>query len=219
MGVRSDLPTGTVTLLFTDVEGSTSLLHALGDRYVDVLADHRRLLRDAFRSHGGVEVDTQGDAFFYAFPSASDAVVAAADAQRALAGHAWPDGHALRVRMGVHTGEPIPTDEGYVGVDLHQGARLMAAAAGGQVVVSQATAAALPDARPDSIALTDLGEHILKDFGVPQRIYQLAGAGLEGGIPAAAHALGALCEHPDSQRAAGRSRPGGRGDRRAARRR
>jgi predicted ATPase/class 3 adenylate cyclase len=183
MGVRSDLPIGTVTLVFTDVEGSTSLLHALGDRYVDVLADHRRLLRDAFRARGGVEVDTQGDAFFYAFASAGDAVRAAADAQRALAGHAWPDGHEVRVRMGVHTGEPIRTDEGYVGVDLHQGARLMAAAAGGQVAVSEATAAAVSNTGLDEALLIDLGEHALKDFSLPQRIFQLAGPGLEAAFP------------------------------------
>jgi predicted ATPase/class 3 adenylate cyclase len=182
MGVRSDLPTGTVTLLFTDVEGSTGLLHALGDRYVDVLADHRRLLRDAFRAQAGVEVDTQGDAFFYAFPQAGGALLAAADAQRALAGHAWPEGLELRVRMGVHSGEPIPTDEGYVGVDLHQGARLMAAAAGGQVAVSAATAA-LADATVDELSLIDLGEHALKDFSLPQRIFQLAGSGLETAFP------------------------------------
>jgi predicted ATPase/class 3 adenylate cyclase len=183
MAALRDLPIGTVTLLFTDVEGSTSLLHALGDRYADVLEAHRRLLREAFGAQAGVEVDTQGDAFFYAFPEASGGLLGAAAAQRALAGHAWPEGHALRVRVGVHTGEPLRTEEGYVGVDLHQGARLMAAAAGGQVVVSEATAALLADAVPDDLWLTDLGEHVLKDFGLPQRIYQLAGAGLEADFP------------------------------------
>ena len=172
-----------MTLLFTDVEGSTSLLRALGDRYVDLLATHRRLLREAFRARGGVEVDAQGDAFFYAFPDAAGGVLAAADAQRALASQEWPEGHELRVRMGLHTGAPIRTDEGYVGIDLHKAARLMAAAAGGQVVVSEATAGSLAARALDDAWLTDLGEHLLKDFGVAQRVYQLAGRGLEADFP------------------------------------
>ena len=156
------LPTGTVTLLFTDIEGSTRLLQERGDRYVDVLAEHRRLLRRAFANHGGVEVDTQGDAFFFAFASASDAVAAAAEAQAALAGG------PVRVRMGVHTGEPALTDEGYVGVDLHRVARICAAGHGGQIVVSAATRAFLAAGE-----LRDLGEHRLKDLSEPQRLYQI----------------------------------------------
>ena len=126
-----DLPTGTVTFLFTDIEGSTKLLHEFGDAYADALADHRGVLRKAFADHGGTEVDTQGDAFLVAFTRAKDAVAAAADAQRALAGG------SIHVRMGVHTGEPIRTDEGYAGMDLHRGARIAAAGHGGQVLVSR----------------------------------------------------------------------------------
>src|SRR5689334_25338362 len=115
--MTASLPSGTVTFLFTDIEGSTRLLHELGDAYADVLAEHRRVLRDAFARNGGVEVDTQGDAFFVAFAGAGDALAAAAQAQRGLAGG------AVRVRMGVHTGEPLLTDEGYVGADVHRAAR------------------------------------------------------------------------------------------------
>ena len=124
------LPSGVVTFLFTDIEGSTRLLHELGDGYADVLADHRRLLRNAFTSHGGVEVDTQGDSFFVAFADAPPAVAAAADAQIALVRYAWPDGAAVRVRMGLHTGEPLVAEDHYVrrrrpsrGADRGGGAR------------------------------------------------------------------------------------------------
>jgi predicted ATPase len=158
-------PTGTVTLLFTDIEGSTKLLHALGDRYAEVLAEHRRLLREAFAHHRGFEVDTQGDAFFYAFGSASEAVAAASEAQAALA-----DG-PVRVRMGVHTGEATRTEEGYVGMEVHRAARICAAGHGGQIVVSEATRALLPGSE-----LRDLGEHRLKDLSEPQRLYQLGRA-------------------------------------------
>src|SRR5512133_741427 len=128
-----ELPTGTVTFLFTDIEGSTKLLHELGDGYADVLAEHRRILRDAFASHDGVEVDTQGDAFFVAFARAADAVAAAAAAREALGGA------PIHVRMGIHTGEPQRTDEGYVGIDVHRAARIAAAAHGGQIVLSETT--------------------------------------------------------------------------------
>lgn len=157
------LPTGTVTLLFTDIEGSTRLLHELGDAYADVLAEHRRVLRDAFQLVGGVEVDTQGDAFFYAFARASDAVAGAAAGQQALS-----EG-PVRVRMGLHTGEPTVTDEGYVGTDVHRAARVMATGHGGQVIVSEATARLLDP----GVELTDLGEHRLKDLSAPERLYQL----------------------------------------------
>src|ERR671910_3463682 len=148
---RVGLPTGTVTFLFTDVEGSTKLLHALGaDGYADALATHRRLLRDAFTRNGGVEVDTQGDAFFVAFPTAPGALAAAREATAALA-----EG-PIRVRIGLHTGTPLLTDEGYVGPDVHKGARIAAAGHGGQILVSAATAQLL-----DSAELRDLGEHRL----------------------------------------------------------
>src|SRR5205085_4285453 len=126
------LPSGTVTFLFTDVEGSTRLVQELGDAYVDALAEHRRVLRDAFARHGGIEVDTQGDAFFIAFARASDALAAAEEAQSGLDG-------PIRVRMGLHTGEPVVTDEGYVGIDVHRAARIAAVGHGGQVLVSQST--------------------------------------------------------------------------------
>ena len=156
------LPTGTVTFLFTDVEGSTRLLTELGDRYADVLAEHRRALRRAFLAHGGVEVDTQGDAFFVAFAKASDALNAAAEGREALA----PG--PVKVRMGLHTGEPIVTDEGYVGIDVHRAARIAAAGHGGQILVSRSTRDLA-----GSHSLRDLGEHRLKDLTAPERIYQL----------------------------------------------
>ena len=158
-----ELPSGTVTFLFTDIEGSTRLLQDLGDGYADALTEHRRLLREAFDRHEGIEVDTQGDAFFVAFARAADAVAAAEDGQRALVGG------PIRVRMGVHTGEPLLTDEGYVGLDVHRAARIAAAGHGGQVLVSQTTR----DLLGNSSALRDLGDHRLKDLSAPQRLYQL----------------------------------------------
>jgi predicted ATPase/class 3 adenylate cyclase len=161
----AELPAGTVTLLFTDIEGSTKLLQELGDRYADVLAEHRRVLRQAFHDYGGVEVDTQGDAFFYAFAEAPAAVEAARRAQLALA-----DG-SVRVRIGIHTGEPIATEEGYVGIDVHTAARIMGAGHGGQVLVSGTTRTALNAS--DNLSLSDLGEHRLKDLEHPVWIFQL----------------------------------------------
>jgi len=157
----ADLPAGTVTFLFTDIEGSTRLLHELGDAYADELAAHRHALRDAFTRHGGVEVDTQGDAFFVAFARAGKALAAAADAQRALKG-------PIRVRIGLHTGEPLLTEEGYVGIDVHRAARIAAVGHGGQVLISQATRDLV-----GADELRDLGEHRLKDLTAPERIYQL----------------------------------------------
>jgi predicted ATPase len=160
----AELPTGTVTFLFTDIEGSTRLLHDLGDDYVDFLAKHRRDLRDAFARNGGVEVDTQGDAFFVAFGKASDALSAAQQAQEMLA-----EG-PIRVRIGVHTGEPLLADGGYVGIDVHRAARIAAAGHGGQILVSQSTRDLA-----GSEFLNDLGEHRLKDLTGPERIYQFGG--------------------------------------------
>jgi predicted ATPase/class 3 adenylate cyclase len=161
---RSDvlLPRGTVTFLFTDVEGSTRLLEERGDEYAEMLAGHRDALREAFARRGGVEVDTQGDAFFVAFAKASDALAAAAGARDALA--AGP----IRVRMGLHTGEPTVTEEGYVGIDVHRAARIAAAGHGGQILLSQATRDLV---RADR--LRDLGTHRLKDLAAPERLYQL----------------------------------------------
>src|SRR5712691_1469987 len=161
--VPRDLPSGTVTFLFTDVEGSTKLLHELGaDAYAEALAEHRRVLREAFDAHGGVEVDTQGDAFFVAFPTAPDALQAAVEALAGLA----PG--PIRVRMGMHTGTPHVAEGGYVGVDVHRAARIAACGHGGQVLVSASAAALL-----GADVLRDLGEHRLKDLSAPGRIYQL----------------------------------------------
>jgi predicted ATPase/class 3 adenylate cyclase len=175
-----ELPTGTVTFLFTDIEGSTRLLRELGDAYADALTDHRKLLREAFTAHAGAEVDTQGDAFFFAFPRAKDAVAAAIEGQRALA--AGP----LSVRMGIHTGEPVLTGEGYAGLDVHRAARIASSGHGGQVLVSHTTRDLVDDELPAELALRDLGEHRLKDLTRPQRIYQLVADGLEHSFPALA---------------------------------
>ena len=161
--MRTELPSGTVTFLFTDIEGSTRLLHSLGpDAYAEALAEHRRVLRAAFAAHDGVEVDTQGDAFFVAFPTAPGAVAAAGAGQEAL------EPGPIRVRMGLHTGTPTLASEGYVGVDVHRGARVAALAHGGQVLLTEATATLV-----DGVALSDLGRHRLKDFDGPAHLLQL----------------------------------------------
>jgi predicted ATPase/class 3 adenylate cyclase len=175
--------TGTVTLLFTDIEGSTRLLQRLGDRYGDALAQHRRLLRDAIANHRGQEVDNQGDAIFAAFPTAREAVAAAVAAQRSLTRHQWPDELPVRVRMGIHTGEPTATGEGYVGIDLHRAARICAAAHGGQVLISQTTRDLVGDKLPPETVLRDLGEYRLKDLTEPQRLFQVVVAGMPSDFP------------------------------------
>jgi class 3 adenylate cyclase len=168
VGVPRNLPAGTVTFLFTDVEGSTRLLNDLGaDRYAEGLGEHRRVLREAFDAHGGVEVDTQGDAFFVAFPTAPGAIEAAQTISQALASG------PIRVRMGLHTGTPHVTDEGYVGADVHRAARIAASGHGGQVLVSTSTAALV------DLELRDLGEHRFKDLAAPERVFQLG----EGDYP------------------------------------
>ena len=167
--VRRDLPSGTVTFLFTDVEGSTKLLHELGaEAYADALAEHRLVIREACARHEGVEVDTQGDAFFFAFPTAPGALAAAGGMTEALASG------QVQVRIGLHTGTPLLTEEGYVGGDVHRAARIAAAGHGGQVLVSASTATLV------EVELTDLGEHRLKDLSAPERIFQLS----EGEFPA-----------------------------------
>jgi predicted ATPase/class 3 adenylate cyclase len=167
--VRRDLPSGTVTFLFTDVEGSTRLLHELGaDDYAEALAEHRRVIREAFTAHGGVEVDTQGDAFFVAFPTAPGALSAAGEMTKALASG------PIQVRIGLHTGTPLVTEEGYVGGDIHRAARIAAAGHGGQVLVSSSTAQLV------EVELTDLGQHRFKDLAAPERVFQLG----DGEFPA-----------------------------------
>src|SRR3954452_1397033 len=157
-------PSGTVTMLFTDVEGSTRLLERLGpQRYREALDLHRRLLRRAFLANDGYEVDYEGDAFFVAFARAEAAVAAAAEAQQALASAEWPDGQEIRVRMGIHTGEPLAAPPKYVGLDVHKAARIMAAGRGGQVLVSEATTRLL-----EGVETVGLGEHRLKDLLQPE---------------------------------------------------
>jgi class 3 adenylate cyclase len=195
----SGLPSGTVTFVFSDIEGSTTLLKALGDRYGDVLAAHRTLMRESFGSRGGVEIDTQGDAFFFAFPRARDAVAAAVEAQRAHASYAWPEGHAVRVRMGLHTGEPAVGSEGYLGIDVVRAARLCTVGRGGQVIVSETTRALVGGALPDGVSLHTLGERRLKDIDEPERVFELD---IEGAPTPAAPAGTSGSTEPAGRRAA-----------------
>jgi peptide/nickel transport system substrate-binding protein len=189
-----ELPVGTVTFLFTDIEGSTRLLKQLRERYGEVLEEHQRILRETFAAHGGREIDTQGDSFFVAFRRAKDAVAAAVDGQRRLAEHDWPDGAELRVRMGVHTGEPSAAGERYVGLGVHRAARISAAGHGGQVLVSQATRELLRDDPLPDVTLRDLGEHQLKDLDEPERLFQLIAPGLDESFPPLKTAAPALFE-------------------------
>jgi class 3 adenylate cyclase len=169
----STLPGGTVTFVFTDIEGSTRLLQELGDEaYGRVSGDHRRLVREAFAAHGGTEIDTQGDAFFFSFTRARDAVTAAVDAQRALRDHEWPAGRDVSVRMGLHTGEPHVGEEGYLGLDVVRAARISAAGHGGQILISETTRALLGNQLPDGVVVHDLGQQHLKDVQ-HEHIYEL----------------------------------------------
>ncbi|MBD0348572.1 MAG: response regulator [Thermoleophilia bacterium] len=177
-----DLPTGTVTFLFTDVENSTRLVEELGAAYSDVIGDHRRILRKAIRDAGGHEIDCRGDEFFTAFQRTRDAVAAALAAQRAVAEHAWPTETPLRVRMGVYTGEPVISEGGYVGLDVHRAARICSAGHGGQILVSQTTHDLLP-AEQLGIEVRDLGEHELKGLTRPERLFQLVAPGLRSDFP------------------------------------
>jgi class 3 adenylate cyclase len=178
-----DLPRGTVTFLFTDVEGSTRLLKELRDGYADVLAKHQRILRDAFEAAEGQEIDTQGDSFFFAFPRAKDAVQAAVAGQRALTQHEWPPKAAVLVRMGLHTGEPTVGEERYTGMGVHKAARIASAAHGGQILLSNTTRGLVEDEMPAGVRLIDLGEHRLKDIDAPERIFQLNAQGLPHRFP------------------------------------
>jgi predicted ATPase/class 3 adenylate cyclase len=189
-----DLPSGTLTLLFTDIEGSTRILQTLGEGYPAVLEQHRELLRATFTWYGGTEVGTQGDSFFVVFPRASEAVAAVIAAQRSLAEHPWPPDGIVRVRMGLHLGEPQLTAEGYAGIDVHRAARIAGAAHGGQVVLSEATAAAVRQLLPDDVTLHDLGEHRLKDLVHPEHLYQLDIAGLSSAFPT----IRSLDTHPNN---------------------
>ena len=179
------LPAGTVTFVFSDVEGSTELLKRLGDGYGDLIAEHRRIVRETFGAHGGVEIDVQGDAFFFAFPRARDAVTAAVEAQRAHHEHAWPEGASVRVRMGLHTGEPAVGEEGYLGLDVVRAARLCTAGHGGHVLLSEATRALLGSSLPEGVSVHPMGERRFKDIDEPERVYELVIEGAEPPEPAA----------------------------------
>src|SRR5688572_11030481 len=179
----SALPTGTVTFLFTDIEGSTALLTLLGEAYVTLLERHAEILRTAIVTSGGTEVSTEGDAFFAVFPSAPDAVAAAAMAQRELARTEWPKDASVRVRFGLHTGVARLGGDNYVGLDVHRAARIAAAGHGGQVLLSDATRALVADALPGDTHLRDLGQHRLKDLEQPVRIWQLEMDGLPSDFP------------------------------------
>jgi len=171
--VEAALPAGTVTFLFTDIEGSTELIRRLGDGYGDVLDDHRRLLRERLGESGGREMDTQGDAFFFSFTRARDAVAGAVAAQQALQEHEWRDGADVRVRMGLHTGEPSVGAEGYHGIDVVRAARICSSGHGGQILMSETTKALIGGDVPEGVHVVDLGVQQLKD--VPdERIFQLS---------------------------------------------
>lgn len=175
----AELPSGTVTFLFTDMEGSTRLLKELGGRYSEVLVEHHRILRVAFAAHGGHEVDNQGESFFVAFRRAKDAVAAAVDIQRDLAAHDWPEGVAVNVRMGLHTGEPQVGEQRYVGLGVHKAARIGAAGHGGQVLLSRTTRELVEDELPPGVTIRDLGERRLKDIDRAERLSQLDIEGLQ----------------------------------------
>jgi class 3 adenylate cyclase len=171
--MATQLPSGTVTFLFTDIEGSTELMRRLGDGYGEVLDDHRRLLREHLGNAGGREIDTQGDAFFFSFTRARDAVAGAVSAQRALDTHAWRDGAEVKVRMGLHTGEPAVGAEGYHGIDVVRAARICSAGHGGQILISETTRALIGNELPDGVQVVDLGPQQLKDIA-EERIFQLS---------------------------------------------
>ncbi len=177
------LPTGTVTFLFSDIEGSTRLLAALGDRWTPVLETHSEIMRSAISAHEGTVVSTEGDSFFAVFPSAVGAVGAAADAQRSLAAHDWPSGSDVSVRIGIHTGEGHLGADNYVGLDVHRAARIAAAGHGGQVVLSATTQALIGPEPGTGLSLSDLGSHRLKDLPSLDRLWQLNVDGLPQTFP------------------------------------
>ena len=169
-----ELPRGTVTFVFTDVEDSTELLKRLGDGYAELLSAHRRIVRDTFTASDGIEMDTQGDAFFYVFSRARDAVAAAVEAQRAHAAATWPDGATVRVRIGLHTGEPAIHEEGYVGLDVVRAARICTVGRGGQILLSETTRALLGSVLPEGVSVFPLGQRHLRGIDEPERVYEVA---------------------------------------------
>lgn len=179
----SELPTGTVSLLFSDIEGSTALLKRLGPAYAQALDGQRRVLRKAWTDHGGTELGTEGDSFYVVFPTAEAAVAAAAQGQRDLAGFEWPGGEQVRVRMGIHTGSPTMHEGAYVGMDVHRAARIAGAAHGGQVLLSDATSKLVTECLPEQVTVKNLGSHQLKDISNPEPLFQLAIEGLHQEFP------------------------------------
>src|SRR6266849_5605310 len=177
------LPAGTVTFCFTDIEGSTQLFKRLGAGYEALLEDHRRLIREATAYHAGVEVKTDGDGCFLAFQHASAAAAAAAEIQRTVGSHPWPPNGEVRVRIGLHSGEAMPSGDDYVSLAVHQAARVGDAGHGGQVLVSADTAALIESGLTDEWGLVDLGEYRLRDFDESGHLYQLTGPGLERRFP------------------------------------
>jgi predicted ATPase/class 3 adenylate cyclase len=180
----AELPAGTITMLFSDVEGPTALLARLGDRYPEAMSAQRALQHAAFSAHAGHELETQGDGCYVVFESATNAIRSCTEAQRALAAHSWPNGVVVRVRMGLHSGEPVRHEDGYIGLDVHRAARIAGTAHGGQVVLSHATRLLAEAQLPAGTHLDDLGWHRLKDIEAPERIYQLTVAGLQERFPA-----------------------------------
>src|SRR5947209_16980894 len=178
-----ELPTGTVTFLFTDIEGSTRLLQEIGERYVDELEEHADIIRAAIAAAGGVEVGTYGDSFFAVFRRPIDGVAAAVGAQRDLTAHSWSHGAPIRVRMGLHTGRGYRGREGYVGIDVHRAARIADAAHGGQVLLSDVTARLVELRLGPGLRVRDLGEHRLKDLADIERLHQLDIEGLPSEFP------------------------------------
>jgi len=174
-----ELPGGTVTFAFTDIEDSTELLKRLGDGYADVLATHRRIIRESFSARGGIEIDTQGDAFFFVFPRSRDALEAAVDAQRVHASATWPHDVAVRVRMGLHTGEPAVHEEGYVGLDVVRAARICTEGRGGQILLSETTRALLGSGLPDGVSVYPVGQRHLRGIDEPERVFEVSIEGVE----------------------------------------
>lgn len=180
----TELPSGTVTLLFSDMESSTQMVHALGSAWAGVLDRQREICRAAWAAHDGHELGTEGDSFFVVFATADAAVSAALEAQHAFAEEPWPDGVTVRVRMGIHTGSPQRHADGYVGMDVHRAARVAAAAHGGQVLVSETTARLAEASLGETVRMVDLGEHQLKDIPSRMRICQVTAPGLASSFPA-----------------------------------